>query len=119
MAFREALAAVRIRLEVGIGFEEEDLLNSALKSVISTQFDCSSYCILYRSLSHNKLFKDHPELVRSLGVHTLVLQLLDVYLGIDQTASHDRHNARKLKSLARHVRDSVCCVSLCCFNEVL
>ncbi|XP_065916546.1 ryanodine receptor 2-like isoform X2 [Dysidea avara] len=105
MAFREALAAVRIRLEVGIGFEEEDLLNSALKS-----------------LSHNKLFKDHPELVRSLGVHTLVLQLLDVYLGIDQTASHDRHNARKLKSLARHrtVNSVVinCCKFLCKFASV-
>jgi len=31
MAFREALAAVRVRLKVGIGFEEEGVLNNALK----------------------------------------------------------------------------------------
>lgn len=63
--------------------------------------------VLCRSLSHNKLFHEHPELVRSLGVHTLVLQLLEVYLGIDQSAAHDKHVARKLKSKARHVSDSV------------
>ena len=31
MTFREALAAVRIRLKVGIGFEEEGVLSNALK----------------------------------------------------------------------------------------
>ena len=43
-------------------------------------------------------------MVRSLGVHTLVLQLLE---GIDQSAAHDIHIAKKLKSKARHVSDQV------------
>lgn len=52
----------------------------------------------------NKLFHEHPELVRSLGIHQLVLQLLDTYLGIDSaTASKDKHDARKLKSWAKYV----------------
>ena len=75
-------------------------------------------CSLYHSnLSRNNLFSEHPELVRSLGIHHLVLQLLDTYLGIDSatTTSTDKHDARKLKSWAKNV--SLCMVfSILFFN---
>ena len=60
----------------------------------------------YRNLSRNNLFRDHPELVRSLGIHQLVLQLLDTYLGIDSatTTSNDKQDAKKLKYWAKNVR---------------
>ena len=60
---------------------------------------------MYRNLSTNSLFSEHPELVRSLGIHQLVLQLLDTYLGIDSAArtSSDKHDAKKLKSRAKNV----------------
>ena len=63
-------------------------------------------CLLYhRKLSTNSLFHEHPELVRSLGIHQLVLKLLDTYLGIDSdtAASKEKHHARKLKSWAKYV----------------
>lgn len=57
-----------------------------------------------RKLSLNSLFYEHPDLVRSLGVHQLVLELLKTYLGIDPSTSiKDKHDARKLKSLAKYV----------------
>lgn len=55
----------------------------------------------------NSLFHEHPELVRSLGIHQLILRLLNNYLGIDSAAvSKHKHNARKLKSLAKSVSDA-------------
>ena len=42
-----------------------------------------------------------------------MLQLLDVYLRFEQAATHDKHDARKLKALARHVRNYVTDVVEC------
>lgn len=59
----------------------------------------------------NSLFHEHPELVRSLGIHKLVLKLLETYLGIDSaaTTSKNKHSARKLKSMAKYVSFCVIC----------
>ena len=66
-----------------------------------------SLCLFYhRNLSRNNLFHEHPELVRSLGIHQLVLQLLDTYLGIDSaatTTSNDKQDAKRLKYWAKNV----------------
>ena len=61
----------------------------------------------------NSLFHEHPELVRSLGIHQLVLRLLDTYLGIDSAtaATKNKHDARKLKSWAKYVSFVQCKLS--------
>ena len=57
----------------------------------------------------NSLFHEHPELVRSLGVHKLVLELLQNYLGIDTAvASKDKRDVRRLKSWAKYVSTYAC-----------
>lgn len=63
--FRQALGGLRLLVNIGMGKQEEELMRDCL-----------------RMLRNSTIFYCHPHLIRQLGVHSTVLQLMRSYLGI-------------------------------------
>ncbi len=63
--FRKALGYIRLLLKVGMGKKEEEHMKNAL-----------------RMIRNSAIFYCHPHLLRQLGVHSTVLELMQSYLGI-------------------------------------
>lgn len=42
---------------------------------------CCIYCVVYRDIINNKVFYQHPDLMRMLGMHETVMEVMVNVLG--------------------------------------
>lgn len=79
-----------------------------------------------RTIQRSELFYCHPHLLRQLGVHTILLDLMRTYLGISSKSSIEEAllTSRRKRRLNAHLDSSApppvadCCQFLCNFARI-
>lgn len=78
----------------------------------------------HRSIRNSDLFYCHPHLLRSLGVHSTVLGLMETYLGISSGSSHNQVLSARRKQRLSMLKEGLplpveaCCKFLCKFARI-
>ncbi len=80
--FRQALGGLRLLLKIGMGKREEELMRDVLRKV-----------------RNSAIFYCHPHLIRQLGVHSAVLELMQSYLGIAGSGENQVLSIRRKQRL--------------------
>ena len=73
-----------------------------------------------RTIHHSSLFYCHPHLLRQLGVHTTVLNLMKTYLGISSGSPEDvlLSSRRRYRQDKKSSPVEACCKFLCKFAKI-
>ncbi len=85
------------------------------------------HTLTHRTIQHSELFYCHPHLLRQLGVHTILLDLMRTYLGICSKSSSVEEallTSRRRRRINAHLDSSTtppvadCCRFLCNFARI-